>query len=59
MLCFRDLKPENILLVSRDDDISIKITDFGMAKQTDDSLKMKTYCGTPQYFAPEVWLTVM
>lgn len=49
----RDLKPENILLVSRENDIDVKLTDFGLAKLvTDDGLK--TFCGTPQYFAPEV-----
>jgi serine/threonine protein kinase len=51
----RDLKPENILCSSTDlsDDCGIKITDFGLAKQlTADGLK--TFCGTPQYFAPEV-----
>ena len=30
----RDLKPENILLISRDSDVDIKITDFGLAKKT-------------------------
>lgn len=49
----RDLKPENILRVSRDSDIDVKLTDFGLAKSvTEDGLK--TFCGTPQYFAPEV-----
>ncbi|KAL7559907.1 hypothetical protein ACA910_007275 [Epithemia clementina (nom. ined.)] len=48
----RDLKPENILLVSQTNDIHIKITDFGLAKNCDQGLK--TFCGTPQYFAPEV-----
>jgi len=49
----RDLKPENILCVSKSDDITIKLTDFGLAKSiTEDGLK--TFCGTPQYFAPEV-----
>lgn len=49
----RDLKPENILCVSRHDDVNVKLTDFGLAKSiTEDGLK--TFCGTPQYFAPEV-----
>lgn len=50
----RDLKPENILLVNRDDDFNIKLTDFGLAKVADDSNKLKTFCGTPQYYSPEV-----
>eukprot|EP00640_Fibrocapsa_japonica_P006530 CAMPEP_0113951730 /NCGR_PEP_ID=MMETSP1339-20121228/87644_1 /TAXON_ID=94617 /ORGANISM="Fibrocapsa japonica" /LENGTH=183 /DNA_ID=CAMNT_0000960069 /DNA_START=81 /DNA_END=628 /DNA_ORIENTATION=- /assembly_acc=CAM_ASM_000762 len=49
----RDLKPENILMVSPDSDIDVKITDFGLAKQADQD-GLKTFCGTPQYFAPEV-----
>jgi len=49
----RDLKPENILCASSTDDITVKLTDFDLAKSiTDDGLK--TFCGTPQYFAPEV-----
>ncbi len=49
----RDLKPENILCVTRDNDVDVKLTDFGLAKNvTEDGLK--TFCGTPQYFAPEV-----
>jgi serine/threonine protein kinase len=49
----RDLKPENILLPHIDNDTYVKITDFGLAKKIDDK-GTKTYCGTPQYFAPEV-----
>ena len=49
----RDLKPENILLVSSSDDTEIKLTDFGLAKKADHD-GLKTFCGTPQYFAPEV-----
>jgi len=50
----RDLKPENILLVSKQSDVDIKVTDFGLAKSADEAGGLKTYCGTPQYFAPEV-----
>ena len=49
----RDLKPENILLVSVGSDVDIKITDFGLAKRTNKD-GLRTFCGTPQYFAPEV-----
>jgi serine/threonine protein kinase len=49
----RDLKPENILLVDNKDDSDVKITDFGLAKRTSQE-GLKTFCGTPQYFAPEV-----
>ncbi len=30
------------------------VVDFGMAKQSGPSQHLKTICGTPQYFAPEV-----
>ena len=49
----RDLKPENILLVSKTSDTEVKITDFGLAKKANQE-GLKTFCGTPQYFAPEV-----
>ena len=52
-LVHRDLKPENILCSSRSNDVEVKLTDFGLAKSiTQEGLK--TFCGTPQYFAPEV-----
>ena len=47
----RDIKPENLLLESPEDDASIRISDFGTSKRAQNC---KTYCGTPQYFAPEV-----
>ncbi|KAL9180928.1 hypothetical protein ACHAXT_009733 [Thalassiosira profunda] len=49
----RDLKPENILVVDRQSDVNIKLTDFGLAKSMT-AEGLKTFCGTPQYFAPEV-----
>ncbi|KNC46086.1 CAMK/RAD53 protein kinase [Thecamonas trahens ATCC 50062] len=50
----RDLKPENILFESTDDDASIKLTDFGLARILGATEVMTTLCGTPQYLAPEV-----
>lgn len=51
LLCFvYPQKPENILL-SGESDVGIVITDFGLAKR---DATCKTFCGTPQYFAPEV-----
>jgi serine/threonine-protein kinase Chk2 len=51
----RDLKPENILLCSAENDETlIKVTDFGLSKFFDNTQLMKTFCGTPNYLAPEV-----
>lgn len=48
----RDLKLENILLEKKNDLESIKIADFGLAKQT--ARPLQTMCGTLYYVAPEV-----
>lgn len=49
----RDMKLENILV---DGDVNMKICDFGMMKvfEGEGASVLKTYCGTPQYKAPEL-----
>jgi len=48
----RDLKPENLLLSDKTDDYTVKIVDFGLAKQSKDLMVMPV--GTPGYVAPEI-----
>ena len=50
-IIYRDIKPENFLM---DEDGYLKIADFGMAKILNPNEKATSFCGTPEYLAPEV-----
>jgi len=52
-VAYRDLKPENLVL----DNLGyVKIVDFGLAKVIKNG-QTYTFCGTPDYLAPEVILS--
>jgi len=55
----RDLKPENILVEENADDVNnndiyIKLTDFGFATKYDSNKKQTLSLGSPLYMAPEL-----
>ena len=53
-VCHRDFKLENILMTKKSRTARLKITDFGLSKESNSSqnLRMKTFAGTMSYMAP-------
>eukprot|EP01117_Protostelium_nocturnum_P012261 TRINITY_DN450_c0_g3_i1.p1 TRINITY_DN450_c0_g3~~TRINITY_DN450_c0_g3_i1.p1 ORF type:complete len:303 (-),score=63.59 TRINITY_DN450_c0_g3_i1:262-1122(-) len=53
----RDLKPENLLCTNstnKTDPVHIYVADFGLSRVFEDREQLNTYCGSPEYVAPEV-----
>jgi len=48
----RDLKPENMLLTADDE---VRICDFGWSAEVQMENTLRTTCGTPHYWAPEIF----
>ncbi|KAA6355960.1 MAG: putative CAMK family protein kinase, partial [Streblomastix strix] len=54
-LVHRDLKPGNIFLTGTDDDLEVRIGDFGFSKQLDPNKSfLQSQKGTLWYFSPEI-----
>ncbi|CAL8325603.1 unnamed protein product [Merluccius merluccius] len=47
----RDLKLENILL---DQDLNVKLADFGLSNRYQKNSHLRTFCGSPLYASPEI-----
>jgi len=50
-IVYRDLKPENLMLDHRG---YVILVDYGFAKQILKNQRTWTFCGTPEYFPPEI-----
>lgn len=53
MICHRDLKLENLMF---DSEGRLKLLDFGFSKIFNREELCTSYCGSPDYASPELWL---
>ena len=51
----RDIKPENYLIEVKDNDVIIKLIDFGFAKRVSLTERMRDIVGSPSYMSPQVY----
>eukprot|EP00408_Alexandrium_pacificum_P021554 CAMPEP_0171199366 /NCGR_PEP_ID=MMETSP0790-20130122/23427_1 /TAXON_ID=2925 /ORGANISM="Alexandrium catenella, Strain OF101" /LENGTH=585 /DNA_ID=CAMNT_0011664711 /DNA_START=16 /DNA_END=1774 /DNA_ORIENTATION=- len=56
MICHRDLKPENFLFTTKEsiEHSTLKIIDFGLAREFGPDTVLTTKAGTPYYVSPQV-----
>lgn len=50
-ICHRDIKLENIII---DDELNLKLIDFGFASLASKGKLLNFFCGTPSYMPPEI-----
>lgn len=50
----RDIKPENILVVDEDQELTVKLIDFGFGSRILEGVKLRAKVGTFVYSAPEI-----
>lgn len=53
-IAVRNIKTENLMMVDPDDNVDVKISDFGFAKKVLYPNALQTQCGTEGYVAPEI-----
>ena len=53
-IAHRDIKPQNVLLLRDDDNVNIRIADFGYARRVHTPESLTNRVGTPSYVAPEI-----
>ena len=52
----RDLKPQNLLLSEDSLQATLKIADFGFAREIEEASMAETMCGTPLYMVSPVFV---
>jgi len=50
-IVYRDIKAENVMVQS---DGYVQLIDFGLSKKLKSQDRTYTFCGTPEYLAPEI-----